>query len=575
MPAGVRPVQPVQPAFRRKRQTVSLACERCRKRKAKCSGLMPSCQSCIVANAECVYQAPEAGKRLRYRDLESAYNDMCRAAAVRGSDSEEPHFPANEPVRRWLEALRMKKERRHMSVISTVDSPQVLPVSMWTAVSNDDCMLTGLLTLFWTWSPALSSIVSRDLFLDGLCNDTTAGSACSGLLVNAMLALSSACFVAAPDDRWHLHTKFAKEARRLMEAEGPFREPLILRMQGVAILCVYECIFSHDDTSASLLRIFYELRSAIRHGQPFGPTTDLATAFDFLQIQLGLVYPSFSLTRSATSTSGPSDDRRQLGTETTSNDRLWSPYPISDQPRLSFCSELSRAQRELVRLAGEILPAIEANHNCLLPDYKVSKTLYVRLLAWHETHVLEYQGQTSFVPAWVFLNLTYHVIALKLLDPFNWISLVDFDGQKPARPLSQSHGESVVSTLWRYRTAYDMWHDFWLLHACYAAVSSLLLGHSLAGGSSHKEALTQGCQLLCDTSARLPLASRMCHELQRTWRHLSLPGVVRRYLGRGAARSLAGSVIKGTAMVGGDDGGSLLGPCIITFGETIRRIEER
>ncbi|PFH60997.1 hypothetical protein XA68_18415 [Ophiocordyceps unilateralis] len=586
-----QPVQPAQPVLRRKRQTVSLACERCRKRKAKCNGLMPSCYACTAANLECKYLAPEAGRLLRYRDMQSAYDDMRHAsvAAVGSADTVQPFVRANEPMGRWLEALRRSRERRLVPVVSPAASPKVLPVSLWTSVSDDNMMLTGLLTLFWTWAPTASRLVHREMFLAGLCaaagsTAVTAHFGCSKLLVNAILALSSACFTgpSTSEGPRRLCHRFAHEARRLVENKASSREDLVPLFQGVAILSVYEGIFGYTEgTTASLLSTYYELRAAHQRAQPFivAPTAEkvqamcyMATGFDFFDFQLGLIFSSPALACSAPSMSDPEDGTRLLGAEAALCDSLWSPYPLSDQPRLSFSKEHMRAEWELVRHAKEIVPVIESNRTSSVPDFAGTKALYARLLAWHESRMLDFQGQCSLIPAWVCLSLTYHVVALRLLEPFNGISFLDFDGFKPARSLSQSHSESIVSALWRYRTAYDLWHDFWPLHACYAAVSNLLLGHGLAGGSSHKEALTQGCQLLCDLGTRLPLASRMCQELQLAHKELDLPDVVLRFLRRGAAMTKVSQIANVAMLSDAGGGGVRLEPCVIRFGETIHRI---
>lgn len=46
-------------AEKHKRTQVKSACMRCRKRKAKCSGDRPSCQSCSQRNEECIYNIAE------------------------------------------------------------------------------------------------------------------------------------------------------------------------------------------------------------------------------------------------------------------------------------------------------------------------------------------------------------------------------------------------------------------------------------------------------------------------------------------------------------------------------------
>ncbi|KAF2149167.1 hypothetical protein K461DRAFT_42174 [Myriangium duriaei CBS 260.36] len=48
------PNQPQQPSKSRRAQ-VNVACERCRRRKQKCSGTRPSCEACVARRATCIY----------------------------------------------------------------------------------------------------------------------------------------------------------------------------------------------------------------------------------------------------------------------------------------------------------------------------------------------------------------------------------------------------------------------------------------------------------------------------------------------------------------------------------------
>ncbi len=76
-----------------------------------------------------------------------------------------------------------------------------LPLSAWTAVSDDNAFLNHLLMLFWTWDTFMNRILDRaalEADLRSLDPPAAAGSPppprglcfCSPFLVNALLALS-------------------------------------------------------------------------------------------------------------------------------------------------------------------------------------------------------------------------------------------------------------------------------------------------------------------------------------------------------------------------------------------------
>jgi hypothetical protein len=72
-----------------------------------------------------------------------------------------------------------------------------LPVSRWTTVSNDDDLLTHLLTLFWTWDNVGSRVLCQQSFTDELMEGAVRDESpptsrfCTPFLVNAVLALAS------------------------------------------------------------------------------------------------------------------------------------------------------------------------------------------------------------------------------------------------------------------------------------------------------------------------------------------------------------------------------------------------
>ncbi|KAK7178248.1 C6 transcription factor, partial [Paraphaeosphaeria sporulosa] len=64
-----------------RRQITQIACESCRKRKSKCNGARPKCNTCQAKNLSCVYDVAESEKtttqlRTHVRRLENELNDM-------------------------------------------------------------------------------------------------------------------------------------------------------------------------------------------------------------------------------------------------------------------------------------------------------------------------------------------------------------------------------------------------------------------------------------------------------------------------------------------------------------------
>ncbi|GAW22559.1 hypothetical protein ANO14919_120990 [Xylariales sp. No.14919] len=76
----------------RKREVVSQACNACRKAKAKCNGMRPSCQTCLAKRKQCVYD-PEDGRQTvaalqsRIQELEE---EASHFRSAHQADSSEP-----------------------------------------------------------------------------------------------------------------------------------------------------------------------------------------------------------------------------------------------------------------------------------------------------------------------------------------------------------------------------------------------------------------------------------------------------------------------------------------------------
>ena len=82
---------------------------------------------------------------------------------------------------------------------------------------------------------------------------------------------------------------------------------------------------------------------------------------------------------------------------------LWTPFPISTQPRIAYYSDGLQAESELNSLAADILLTIRDSRESAVPDYLRAKELYRGLLQWKEFRSQWFMGQTCVIPAWLCL----------------------------------------------------------------------------------------------------------------------------------------------------------------------------
>ncbi|GAB1211865.1 hypothetical protein ATERTT37_000989 [Aspergillus terreus] len=62
----------------------------------------------------------------------------------------------------------------------------------WVTVTNDDHLVSHLISLYFTWDHPMLQIVDQSIFLDHMRRNDTGSSFCSPLLVNSILAVASA-----------------------------------------------------------------------------------------------------------------------------------------------------------------------------------------------------------------------------------------------------------------------------------------------------------------------------------------------------------------------------------------------
>ena len=117
-------------------------------------------------------------------------------------------------------------------------------VTRWTQVTDDEQLISHLMTMYFTWHYPFFTTLSKDLF----CRDYLAGVStqyCSSLLVNAMLALGchfSFCDGARedPQNSATVGDHFFKEAKRVLLENDEHENAKLCNVQAFALMSVRE-----------------------------------------------------------------------------------------------------------------------------------------------------------------------------------------------------------------------------------------------------------------------------------------------------------------------------------------------
>lgn len=121
---------------------------------------------------------------------------------------------------------------------------EAIPVRRWTQVTEDDSLISHLLTMYFTWHYPFFTILAKDVFYRDYVRGISSPY-CSPLLVNAMLALG--CHFSAwqgafadPQDIATAGDHFFKEAKRLVLENDEHENAKLCTVQAFALMSVRE-----------------------------------------------------------------------------------------------------------------------------------------------------------------------------------------------------------------------------------------------------------------------------------------------------------------------------------------------
>ncbi|PWY73678.1 C6 transcription factor [Aspergillus heteromorphus CBS 117.55] len=291
----------------------STACLPCKQAKRKCSGRPPPCKACQNTGADCIFdetldlRRKVAARRTQgeleyYRGLLYSLLETLRSAdeekarrmleRIRGnvdlnditaaidepandlSDGSSEHSKGAEDAISQHERLLADAHLR-ITVEKLCDNPLFrMPSGPWTTITNDDHLISHLISLYFTWDHPLLQVVDQDIFLNQMCSRDKNSECCSSLLVNSMLAVASIYsdfpeVFAIPDDETSRGQHFYNEAERLWKAEEG--QVSLVNIQAVALMSRFLKFQGKENLS------WLMLRQAVQLGQDFGMFTSPRT----------------------------------------------------------------------------------------------------------------------------------------------------------------------------------------------------------------------------------------------------------------------------------------------------------
>ncbi len=213
------PSRPVAP----KRRPVSVACDACRKHKARCDGARPTCSRCRTRGIICVYQADDSrvarveslkaqrdtfaqeNSRLwqLFRDLRELPRNEADEILTRLRHTGDPYAVLRlarnvSPTSAAGPSFVSQEEGQSNTRLPAIDMRALANSSMrvsarpWTLIAGDG-IVSDLISSFFRWDDIFFfPFIDREAFLQDMrSNDPAKAKYCSPLLVNAICASRS------------------------------------------------------------------------------------------------------------------------------------------------------------------------------------------------------------------------------------------------------------------------------------------------------------------------------------------------------------------------------------------------
>ncbi|KAI9368826.1 fungal-specific transcription factor domain-containing protein [Aspergillus egyptiacus] len=315
---GPGPLRENRPLTKNKKS--SSACLPCKQAKRKCTGRPAPCKACETTGGDCVFNEQLDLRRKiaaqktafdlkRYRDMLYNLLESLRTAndekierilrTVRrcgdveknielltqsllqdGSSSEGLANDASDASSDYqrssisLDSSNAPSEQRRnnsllrITVDKLCDNPLFqVPCKPWTNVTEDDHLVSSLISLYFTWDHPLMQVVDQEMFLRDMSTGDVSSEFCSPVLVNSILAVASTYsdypeVYAIPGDVTSRGLDFFEEAEERWKAEEG--RPSLANVQALALMSHNLKLRGKDNAS------WLHLRQAVQLGQDIG-----------------------------------------------------------------------------------------------------------------------------------------------------------------------------------------------------------------------------------------------------------------------------------------------------------------
>lgn len=282
--------------------------------------------------------------------------------------------------------------RKALDITLLIEAPPIdVPASPWTEVTDDNLLVSDLVSSWLIWDQYFYNWLDEDLFLRDMRSGDLNARYCSPFLVNAMLALacSYSDFSEAKTTKGKLSklaSNFLDEAKRLLDTDS---SPSLTKVQGLGYLYVAVCVHGQDGLGYELIQKTVVMCRDLDQRQ----LEDDVIPITVLRKTCWGVFNLYAISMLAWQRSMQFSPPHSSPKQSPSKIKDWTPYPLSKDSTSSFSNELFERHSLLTTIAYDIsllwnraLPT-PLNGEKLISQNRLEENmlaLHRRLLNWHE-----------------------------------------------------------------------------------------------------------------------------------------------------------------------------------------------
>ncbi|KAJ5787765.1 Transcription factor [Penicillium paradoxum] len=413
--------------------------------------------------------------------------------------------------------------------------PFEVPAKPWTAITNDDYLVSHLVSLYFTWDHPCSQFLDQGIFLEHMKLGDRRSKFCTPLLVNSLLSMASA-HSDSPDvlsisrDSLSRGQSFFNEAQRLWEADcdddgDDDRE--IPKIQALLLMC---CVFKYQGRAK---KGWMMLTQAIQLGRDIGlvdapadsqnktsPEVERVrtiTAWGIFNLSLQM---SIELQRPAP-LAYPTPGVKLCGSE----DFDWTPYPrlnkITYNKKPARLPEIREGLAEITIILVDVqkLVSDKRRHISLDELWRKAEDPFDRLAAWLQRWPSVHGIQQSTVPQVLLLRIKCLQAIIQLCEILNDPHQPQFGRQ--AKYYQLKSAVETAQCLKIHRQLYGLKHiPSEMVNATQAGLRILL--YQLEDGDDAKQAFVEFCRFGRALGHRFKQTTDVIHEIRKTVLHRSL-----------------------------------------------------